>query len=215
MSAPSAFWTSRSSSMPMTASPTSTAAWPIAPKAKPDRAIPDYDRAIKLNGNDAVAYESRGLAYPRYPRLRARHSGLRSRRLKIKPDYIPGAERSWHRLCLRKGQVERAIQDFDQAILLDPRDAFAYNNRGLAYRNRGEVDRAIKDYDQALAAQRQLRPGLLQSGAMPTTTSATSTAPSATTTRRSASITAYALAYYDRGVSYFFRSANTTRLWPT
>jgi hypothetical protein len=37
--------------------------------------------------------------------------------------------------ALRKCEKPQ-IPDFDRAILLDPRDAFAYNNRGLAYRGR-------------------------------------------------------------------------------
>ena len=41
--------------------------------------------------------------------------------------------------------------DFDQAIDLDPEDAAAYNNRGLAYANKGDLERAIADYDQAIA----------------------------------------------------------------
>ena len=31
------------------------------------------------------------------------------------------------------GEHQRAIQDFDQAISLNPQDALAYNNRGIAY----------------------------------------------------------------------------------
>jgi tetratricopeptide (TPR) repeat protein len=38
----------------------------------------------------------------------------------------------------------------DQAILLDPKDAGAYNNRANAYAAKGDYDRAIKDYDQAI-----------------------------------------------------------------
>src|SRR5207247_1037530 len=39
---------------------------------------------------------------------------------------------------------------FDQAILLNPSDAIAYINRGLAYRNLKDYPRAIADYDQAI-----------------------------------------------------------------
>ena len=49
-----------------------------------------------------------------------------------------------------KGEVERAIEDYDQTIRLNPNSAGAYNNRGYAYRQKGEVERAIKDYDRAI-----------------------------------------------------------------
>ena len=49
-----------------------------------------------------------------------------------------------------KGQHDRAIQDYDQAIKLDPSDAIAYYNRGIAYSAKGQLDRAIQDYDQAI-----------------------------------------------------------------
>ena len=49
-----------------------------------------------------------------------------------------------------KGDLDRAIADFSEAIRLDPKDAHAYNNRGSAYENKGDHDRAITDYDEAI-----------------------------------------------------------------
>jgi tetratricopeptide (TPR) repeat protein len=43
----------------------------------------------------------------------------------------------------KKGQVDRAMQDFDRAIELDPDYPDALNNRGLAYTGKGQYDRAI------------------------------------------------------------------------
>ena len=50
----------------------------------------------------------------------------------------------------RKGQYDRAIADYDQAIKINPRDAMVYYNRGLAYHNKGQYDRAIADYTKAI-----------------------------------------------------------------
>ena len=47
------------------------------------------------------------------------------------------------------GEYGRAIEDYDQALRLDPGYVLAYNNRGFAYKNLGEYRRAIEDYDQA------------------------------------------------------------------
>ncbi|MBI2713815.1 MAG: tetratricopeptide repeat protein [Rhizobiales bacterium] len=49
-----------------------------------------------------------------------------------------------------KGQTDRAIQDYDQAIRLNPNYANAFYNRGNAYDDKGQTDRAIQDYDQAI-----------------------------------------------------------------
>jgi lipoprotein NlpI len=49
-----------------------------------------------------------------------------------------------------KSQFDRAIQDLDQAIRLNPNYAEALRNRGSAYSLKGQFDRAIQDYDQAI-----------------------------------------------------------------
>ena len=58
----------------------------------------------------------------------------------------------------RKGEYDRAIADFDQALRLNPNDAAAYNHRGSAWSRKGEYDRAIADFDQAL----RLNPNLAE-----------------------------------------------------
>src|SRR5713101_3086141 len=51
---------------------------------------------------------------------------------------------------LDKNQLDPAIEDFDEAIRLNPKDADAFNARGDAYRGRKDPFRAIADYDQAI-----------------------------------------------------------------
>ena len=48
------------------------------------------------------------------------------------------------------GQIDKAIEAFSQAVKLNPRDADAYNNRGVAYNSKGEYGLAIKDFNQAI-----------------------------------------------------------------
>ena len=55
-----------------------------------------------------------------------------------------------------KGEYDRAIQAFDQALHLDPNSAAAFVGRGDAYAKQGEYDRAIRNYYQAL----QINPNL-------------------------------------------------------
>src|ERR1700722_14189743 len=49
-----------------------------------------------------------------------------------------------------KGELDRVIADYTEAIKLDPKYDVAYHNRGRAYFAKREIDRAIADYDQAL-----------------------------------------------------------------
>ena len=48
------------------------------------------------------------------------------------------------------GDYDRAIADFGQVLQLEPKNAHAFNNLGLAYRSKGDLDRAIADFDQAV-----------------------------------------------------------------
>jgi len=62
-----------------------------------------------------------------------------------------------------KGDYQRAIQDYDEAIRIDPDSALAFNNRGSAFQHMGNYARAIQDYDQAIRLGWELRPFLQQS----------------------------------------------------
>ena len=48
-----------------------------------------------------------------------------------------------------KGQYDKAIEDYNRAIALDPNYASAYFNRGLAYEMLGNKSMAISDYRKA------------------------------------------------------------------
>jgi tetratricopeptide (TPR) repeat protein len=48
-----------------------------------------------------------------------------------------------------KGDYDRAISDFDQAVRLDP-NAYVYAGRGVAYNGKGNYDRATSNLDQAI-----------------------------------------------------------------
>jgi len=44
----------------------------------------------------------------------------------------------------------RVMQDYDEAIRLDPQNALAYFNRGNAYGAAGQYQQAIQDFDEAI-----------------------------------------------------------------
>jgi tetratricopeptide (TPR) repeat protein len=49
-----------------------------------------------------------------------------------------------------KGDLDKAIADYAEAIRLDPKYALAYYNRGVAYEKKGEWDNAIAEYTEAI-----------------------------------------------------------------
>jgi tetratricopeptide (TPR) repeat protein len=51
---------------------------------------------------------------------------------------------------IAKGELDRAIADFTEAIRLNPKDALAYSNRGIAWADKGDFDRAIVNYTTAI-----------------------------------------------------------------
>jgi tetratricopeptide (TPR) repeat protein len=50
-----------------------------------------------------------------------------------------------------KGEYDKSIEDFNEAVKLRPDFANAFNNRGVAYRNKGDLDHALADYGQAIS----------------------------------------------------------------
>jgi tetratricopeptide (TPR) repeat protein len=117
-------------------------------KGEYDRAIRDYDEAIRLNPKDPIAFNNRGDTYA--------HKGDTDRAIRDFDEVIrldPKIAIAFSNrgvLYGRKGDNDRAIRDHEEAIRLDPKDAISLHYRGIAYANKGESDRAIRDYDEAI-----------------------------------------------------------------
>lgn len=52
-----------------------------------------------------------------------------------------------------RGQIERAIRDYDSAIALSPDYGYSYLNRGIAYQAAGQYEGAVRDLTAALALE--------------------------------------------------------------
>ncbi|UCD88586.1 MAG: tetratricopeptide repeat protein [Desulfobacterales bacterium] len=107
-----------------------------------------FNKSIKMNPNDAFAYQLRGDA----------HVGLTDYNKALK-DYNKAISMNMKNAQVygkrgftygKIGQYQKAIEDFDQAISLDPNDAWTYNNRGFAYYNLVKPQKAIEDFNQAI-----------------------------------------------------------------
>ena len=54
----------------------------------------------------------------------------------------------------QEGEYGKAIDDYTEAIRLNPNYPMAYNNRGIAWAAKGDHDKAIADFDKALLADK-------------------------------------------------------------
>jgi tetratricopeptide (TPR) repeat protein len=133
-------------------------------KGNDDRAIADYDQALKLDPNYALAYNNRGNAHfveKNYDRAIADYDQA------IRIDPLPGVVvdergRTSTNVYNNRGYVyfankdyARALADYDRAIRVDPKDPLTYNNRGLAYTATRDFDRAIADFGEAIQLDRK------------------------------------------------------------
>jgi tetratricopeptide (TPR) repeat protein len=117
-----------------------------------ERAIAEFDRAIKLDPDAVEIYAARGFAYIALGQL---ERGI--------ADYDTAIELESENPILYNdrgfayaelGKYERAVADYDKAIELDPdydNVDYAYNNRGFAYGSLGKYEQAFSDFERAIA----------------------------------------------------------------
>ena len=96
-------------------------------------AADEWDSCVKLSDDLAVAGCSRAIDSREYTgrslaRVYARRGGAYA----------------------AKGDVNRAVADYNESMRIDPTYPAAYLNRGNVWFHRGDFDRAIADYNQAI-----------------------------------------------------------------
>ena len=125
----------------------------LSSKGQADRAIEDYERAMKLRPDDFLLFYARGLAYARkgFYDLAIQDQ---DEAIRLQPDYAASfANRASAYLNL--GRYDRALQDHDKAVQLDPDNGGRWNGRCWAKALAGRPREALPDCDHSL----KLRPG--------------------------------------------------------
>ena len=122
-------------------------------KGQYDRALDDYNEALKLDPTDrAPTLTSRGNAWRgkhEYDRAIADHTEA----IRLDPDYAVAYSNRGN-VWSDKGDWDKAIADYDKAIMLNPKYAEAFYNRGIAWEAKKDRARALEDYRAAV----KLRP---------------------------------------------------------
>ena len=112
-----------------------------------DRAIADFDEAIRRNPQDDHAFNQRGLTWS-FNGDNDRAIADYSEAIRLNPQ-LGSAFKNRAIAWSEKGENDRAIADFDEAIRLNPQEAVHFYLRAGEWSTKGEKDRAIADLDEA------------------------------------------------------------------
>ncbi len=113
-----------------------------------DRAMIDYNEAIRLDPKFALAYNDRGSVY--IDKEDPDHAIVEfDEAIRLDPKLVL-AYAGRAAAYAQKGDFGRALPDASEAIRLDPKSAYAYERRGDVYTAEGDFDRAIADYNAAI-----------------------------------------------------------------
>lgn len=120
-------------------------------KAEVDKALSDYEAAIRLAPKSAKGHLGRGLAYKmkkEYRRAIADFTTAINLGEKVSGTYAVRAEAYW---ALPDAENEKlAFADYDEAVRLAPSAPSPYVARGYAHLQIGSHDQAIADFSQAI-----------------------------------------------------------------
>jgi tetratricopeptide (TPR) repeat protein len=113
-----------------------------------DKAITDYNEAIRLDPNSILAFIGGGDAYTNkgdYDRALADYNEA----IRLDPkSALALSDRGV--AYANKGDYDKALADHNEAIRLDSKSAHAFRNRGVVYAYKGDNDRAIADFNEAI-----------------------------------------------------------------
>jgi len=112
-------------------------------------ALADYNKAIAINPDFALAYYNRGLVYYDQKKWELALADY-TKTIAINPD---DAEAYNNRGLVYKNQKkwELALADYNKAIAISPDYVDAYNNRGVVYSDQKKWELALADFNKAIA----------------------------------------------------------------
>lgn len=129
-------------------------------KRQYDKAILDFNKALKMNPADAYAYHNRGRAYGEQGQYDLAISDY-TEALEMNPRY---GDAYFHRGLAyhAKGQYDRAISDYTKALEINPGDAGTYYARGFTYYFKKEYEKSWSDVKKAQSLGYSIHPKFLE-----------------------------------------------------
>lgn len=119
----------------------------------PEKALSDYSQAIQLNPNYVEALVNRGLLNAKsnkFTEAIADYSAaLGNAPTQVQPMILNNrAFAEW-----KTGQLDKALEDLNKALSLNPNYPFAYNTRAAIYQQTGQQDKAVADLNKVRQLQ--------------------------------------------------------------
>ena len=143
-----------SMSLAMNSDPVLADAYRLYTQKRLDEALKAYEKAVKSNSNNALAWQGYGLAQ----RMRSQYQGALTsfeKALQLDPSLVPS--------LIGKGIVlsslnrhSEALATFEQALKLQPNNAAAWNGKGVALKALGRSETALSAFETALRLDPQL-----------------------------------------------------------
>lgn len=113
-----------------------------------DRALSDFDAALKLKTDNPHIYVNRGNIW----RLKGEYAKALTD-LNQAIQLNPSSANAFHirgLIYFENEQPQKAIADFNEAIRLNPQMVSALNARGIVYRDLNQLDLSLQDFNQAI-----------------------------------------------------------------
>lgn len=128
-------------------------------KRQYDKAILDFNKALKINPNDPYAHYDRGRTYAEQGQYDLAISDY-TKTLEIYPRF--GDAYLYRGLAHHaKGQYGQAISDFTKALETNPEDAGTYYARGVTYYIKKEYEKSWMDIKKAQSLGYSIHPKFL------------------------------------------------------
>lgn len=126
-----------------------------------NRALQEFDKAIKIDPSSFKAYFGRGRVYLKTGQYDEAIADFKMV-IKLKPDYSkPYHNLGW--LHYQEGKYEESVRHLNKAIELEPNNGWAYYTRGRSHFKKGDLQMALRDtkksctlgYQQACTVQKK------------------------------------------------------------
>lgn len=114
---------------------------------KYDEALREFEKVIELEPNHKAAYGRMGEILKNQGKL-PQAMEMFNKQIEIYPDLMAYINRGTLNRFFQK--YKSALEDFEEAIKLDPENSFCYSRVGLIYEHHREFDKALESFDNAL-----------------------------------------------------------------